>query len=71
MECMEILEKIGEYKITDNSGLCPKCGTETKEADEYSSLGKKCLCAKCDRIFIREIFIDCENKKAEIRLKNT
>lgn len=70
MECIEILKRSGEYEIADKSNSCPRCGAETKEADETSSLGKKQFCEKCDQTFAREMFIDCENKKVEIRLKN-
>jgi hypothetical protein len=67
---MEALEKNGEYEIADKSNFCPRCGTETKETDECSPLGNKRLCKKCDLIFIKEIFIDCINKKAKIKLKS-
>lgn len=70
MECLSLIEKSGECEIADKSKFCPKCGTETIETNRDSPLGKKRLCEKCNQTFIRELFVDCENKKIEIRLKN-
>lgn len=69
MECISVIEKKGEYKILDNSKFCPQCKTKTEEMKEESSISKKCFCNKCEQAFIKEVFIDCINKKIEVRLK--
>ncbi len=72
MECLSVIEKSDEYVIQDESVFCPKCKIKINEIEEESSISiprQTWDCNNCKQTFIKEIFIDCINKKIEVKLK--